>query len=922
MRRTATLMLVVAAAACRSGVTVTVEGEDAGVKPSSPPTGLRIDGVGDTLRTGEVAQLHVIALYAGGLEAETQDATVTSSAPAIAAIDPAARALKGLSRGDAQLVATLKTPALTAQRTVHVVNPGGDTTVQIQVAPSRITLAPGFTQQLEANATQGDGSQLGVTRSSSWTASDPAVCSVDDGAQKGLVRAVAAGQCVVTARYGALSSSAQIAVAPVTIASLSVAPASLLVAKGAVGRLVATATLSDGTARDATADANWTSADPAVATVTAGAVSGITSGSTTVTATLAGQSAKAAVRVDAATLAGISVTPPSFSLPLGLAQACTATASYSDGTTADATALVAWTSDTPATATVDAQGVVRGATRGRAKITATLSGVSGSALVNITDATLTALALLPTQYNLPLGSQQQAHAVGTFSDKSVREVTASVAWSIGDPSIATVNAGGNVSSLAKGQTQLSAALLGLVASAQVTVTDATLAQLLVFPVSAVLPAGLTAQLFATGVYSDNTLHDVTAQATWTSSSDAVATASNDAGSRGLVTGVTQGTAQVTAALGAVTSNPSTVQVTAASLIAVRLAPRGLVIPQYITAGVRLFARYTDGTEYDETTNATLVSSAPQVASVTRQGLVTGITTGGAQITGTLSGLSAVATVKVVDAPLVSLQVIALRNDMKVGDAQQLRAFGMFQGAPRAVDVTPLCTWTTSATQVAAIDPRTPGLLVARAPGAVTANAQLNGIVGAHDFKISSVAISRLEVLEAQFTLPVGLTRTLIAKATYADGSVADVSFGATWSSDRNGVALVSDSLQAKGTVTGVAAGTAHITAMVSGLSASSSATVNNARAVTLTISPVDTVVNSGGGPFRASTVAYAATAHFDDGNDYNVTNQTSWFSSDASVAAISNNGGSKGRADVVGIGVSTITAKYGTLSISTTLTSR
>ncbi|MFE9935848.1 Ig-like domain-containing protein [Streptomyces hirsutus] len=81
--------------------------------------------------------------------------------------------------------------------------------------------------------------------------------------------------------------------------SLAVTPATLSVADGEIGALVATATYSDESTADVTAEATWTSSDSTKATMSAGFVTGVAAGASTVTATYLGQSDTCAVTVTA-----------------------------------------------------------------------------------------------------------------------------------------------------------------------------------------------------------------------------------------------------------------------------------------------------------------------------------------------------------------------------------------------------------------------------------------------------------------------------------------------------------------------------------------------------------------------------------------------------------------------------------------------
>ena len=915
--RASVLCLLVAAC---SGGHIAGNGDDGG--PSSAAiVGARFDGLPATLEVGGVAQVHAVYLYDDQTTGDVKSVAVHSTAPSVASVD-GNLAVHALSEGQTHLVADVDHGAYTLDALLTVKRPGSQVTVRIEVAPSPLTLAPGFGAQLQANGTQADGSQKSLTAQAAWSSSDAGTCSVG---ATGLVTGVAPGTCTVSATFQGVIGTAQITVSALTVTALRLAPAAATVPKGASLQLTATATLSDGSAQDATQSAAYTSSDATLASVSAGRVQGVGVGTATITASLGGQSASTAVTVEAAALVSISIFPPSLQLALGLSQPCRATALFADGATADVTGSATWTSDTPAIASVSGP-LVTAVAKGRTQVHAAIGNVSGSALVSVADATLVSLQLLPSSLSLPLGTSARLRALGTYSDRSLRDVTPDAAWSVADPGVATVDPRGLVTGLAKGQTSVTATLSGKTVSAAVAVTDATLVSLLVFPSAAILPKGDTVRLSLGGAYSDNTVRDVAELATWSSSAPGIASVSNDAGSRGLVTALAEGTTQVTASIGSVTSNASAVSVTAATLTSLRLQPAQYLLPQYLTAPLRLFARYSDGSEFDETASATFTSANASVASVVSSGqgagLVTAVSRGQTTVTGSLGGLSLGATINVVDAALQSVTVVALRDQLKVGDAQQLRCLALYQGARQPTDVTPLCAWTVSDTLLARLDPRTPGLIVAVAPGSVTAFAELQGVSGSHALQISSAALSRIDVLEASFTLPIGLTRTLIAKATYADGSVADVTFGAEWASAQGGVALVGNTGYLKGIVSGVKPGTANIVATVGAISGTSVATIDDAKPVSISIAPVNPVVNSGGGTFRPSTVQFSATAHFDDGHDYDVTGLATWLSSDSTVAALSNALGTKGRADILGLGISTVTAKYSALQSSTTLTSR
>ncbi|MEZ4473875.1 MAG: Ig-like domain-containing protein [bacterium] len=119
-----------------------------------------------------------------------------------------------------------------------------------------------------------------------------------------------------------------------------------VLAIGAQLQLQVEADFSDGTHRDVTAEATWASSNPAVATVDAGTVIAVGPGSASISVELAQGRASIDVTVEeAVTLDRIQITPENPRLALEGEEQFTATAHYSDGTTADVTDQVEWAVD-------------------------------------------------------------------------------------------------------------------------------------------------------------------------------------------------------------------------------------------------------------------------------------------------------------------------------------------------------------------------------------------------------------------------------------------------------------------------------------------------------------------------------------------------------------------------------------------------
>jgi hypothetical protein len=111
---------------------------------------------------------------------------------------------------------------------------------------------------------------------------------------------------------------------------------------------------------------------------------------TTYTAVASGAQGKASaattVTVTAKTLTAISVTPSTDSLGVGATEQLTATATYSDGSQANISTTATWAVADTTVATVTSAGLVTAAASGSTQITASLNGISGTAMLTVTAA--------------------------------------------------------------------------------------------------------------------------------------------------------------------------------------------------------------------------------------------------------------------------------------------------------------------------------------------------------------------------------------------------------------------------------------------------------------------------------------------------------------------------------------------------------
>lgn len=264
--------------------------------------------------------------------------------------------------------------------------------------------------------------------------------------------------------------------------------------------------------QDVTTQVSWSSSDPAVAGVDAsGLATGLTPGTTTITAALNGVLATTNLTVTSATLTSLAVTPADPTVAAGLTQPFVAIGTFSDGSTQDLTTQVTWSSSNPAVASIDATGLATGLVTGVTTVSASLSGVSGSTTLTVSPAVLVSLAVTPLDPSFfSSGRTRQFIATGTFSDGSTGDVTEQVTWTSSNPAIAAVSNTAGTRGLLQGTTgvgpvTVQAAAGAVVASTVVTINSDPLVRLLG---EQNFPVGQGAQAMVTGDFNADGILDI------------------------------------------------------------------------------------------------------------------------------------------------------------------------------------------------------------------------------------------------------------------------------------------------------------------------------------------------------------------------------------------------------------------------------
>lgn len=242
-------------------------------------------------------------------------------------------------------------------------------------------------------------------------------------------------------------------------------------------------------------------------------------------------------------LLSITVAPASSTIIRGGSLQFAAVAHYPDNTEKDITWFATWSSSDVNVAKIDPSRMAVGTELGAANISAAIEDISGSTVLNVSR-DIVSIKVTPASRSIVNGSVQQFTAMGTFSDKTVKDITTSVAWISSNTNVAFVDATGRtVAGNVAGIAVISASLGTKRGSARLKVRR-ELISITIMPESAMIMAGDTQRFGAIGSYSDKTTQDLTEIVNWETSDISIAV--SDQAQAGRVLGQNAGSATIRA----------------------------------------------------------------------------------------------------------------------------------------------------------------------------------------------------------------------------------------------------------------------------------------------------------------------------------------------------------------------------------------
>ena len=623
-------------------------------------------------------------------------------------------------------------------------------------------------------------------------------------------RLVPAGLVLVGVAGGASTEK----VAPITIVTLRIVPQvdSFFNGKSTTGNPFAV-TLFDGNSAEITdgRPIAYSSSEPDVFSVDSktGVLTAKALGTGLFRATVSGRIVEAGVKI-IAPVERVLLNTGDFELTIGnTRQLVPNLVSASGGSISNRT--LNFSTSNPSIATVTVGGLVTAVAEGSATITVSVEGKSASVVVRVTREAVASIRLTPQIAQLMrVGGQLQV--VATALNLNNQPLTGrTFNWSTNNPAVAVVSTTGVVTAVAVGNVTITAESETRAATLGITVTEVPPRSVALEPDTFQLGTNLTRQL--TPVVIDSAGRLVVSlnnrQVIWQSTSSIVASVSTT----GVVTGQGAGTARISVTVDGLRSNDVVVQVSplVSSVVVTPFNPQVLRIGTTVqlTAQARDIANQPIPGKV-----ANWLTNNPTIASVSTNGLVTGLAVGTTTITAEIDNRTAAVQITVTLVPVGSVTFTPGLDTLVVSDQKQYNPVVRDTAGTviaslvgRTTSIVNTNTPIASATSVAA------GVVISgSSQGTAVITLSLDG-VASNPLTIRVAQVAQVLVTPSTATVAVGATQLLTVQLKDASGNVLISSRPITFSSNGPAFATVSPI----GLVTGVATGTATITAQINGV---------------------------------------------------------------------------------------------------------
>ncbi|MDM8001737.1 MAG: Ig-like domain-containing protein [Bacteroidota bacterium] len=369
-----------------------------------------------------------------------------------------------------------------------------------------------------------------------------------------------------------------------------------------------------------------------------------------------------------------------------------------------------------------------------------------------------------------------------------------------------------------------------------------LTEIQVSPLLESIPAGFSLQYHATGIYSNNTIVDLTEFVDWENDNTLFTTITDGVGG-GLLstTGGSASSVTITAFFEGQTGT-ATLNVTSATLDYLTITPTGdkSAIANGTSIQFSATGIFSDNSTLDLTEQVNWTTGNGTIMTISNtagtRGVATGQSTGTTYAEANYSGTySNQYSMEVTGATITSLTISPrdpIAYVISFGTTQQFSAIGTFTDLSTQ-DLTEQVDWSSSDTDIATIDEH--GLAITVAAGNTVIGAVYpeggDPLTDPHDsttLSVRHITLVSLDVAPSTVTKNPDQTQQFTATGTYSDSTTQDLTTQVVWSTDDPAIATISNGAGTNGLATAVSSGSVTVTASRGGRTATATFNVNAA----------------------------------------------------------------------------------------------
>lgn len=440
----------------------------------------------------------------------------------------------------------------------------------------------------------------------------------------------------------------------------------------------------------------------------------------------------------------ISVAPATLTLPVNGASTIVGTAFDCKGNSIR-NKKISFSSSNTAVATVTTEGNVIAVGVGGASVSAVADGKSASVQVTVTPETAANVTITPSTLTLRRTNTRQLTATARNNQNTV--ITGrTFRWGSSNSSIVSVDQNGLLTALTPGTVVISAEADQTSGNATVTVTEIPIGSCSLAPATSKLTVSQSVQPAITlRDTANNVISSLGRQIAWTSDNEIAATVTGS----GLVTARKAGTARITASPVENTqaSCNASVEVVDARIVSAVITTRSGSLRIGIPRQFQVSLTDSVGGAIPSGRAVTWTSVTPATASVTSNGLVTGIALGAARIAVNAEGAVDTVNFTVTKIPVATVRLSPLSSSIVQGGTVQINA--TIEDSTGTAVTDRVVEWTSSDPTRASVSQT--GLVTTQAPGAVTITATSETRSGTSQVTVQPIPVDTIVVTSGTYS---------------------------------------------------------------------------------------------------------------------------------------------------------------------------